>query len=483
MKVLMLGWEYPPHIAGGLGTACHGLTTALARHDVEIHFVVPHLHGGEPAGHMTLTDSRDSTLRLRVGAGKRGDEWHPGYGRSGGAQLALKGSSAITKQSVAAFLKPYWSPQEFSAAVKKVVSEHSSHILKVSDGVVDEISRALIDGDVYGVDVASALLNGGIGRKIVDTGSVYAEPTASYGATIFEEVERFTAHVINLTAGRAFDVIHAHDWMTFPAGVALAQLTGKPLVVHVHSLEYDRSGVSVNEQINQLERFGLSAATKIIAVSHYTARSIQKYHNISPDKISVVHNGAYPRQAVQGYKLKKTWPRNVVLFLGRITAQKGPDYFVEVASRVIPLVPDVLFVLAGTGDLLPRVMERVQVLGLDDSFLFPGFLQGEELEEMFSIADLYVMPSTSEPFGISALEAISFDTPVIISKQSGVSEVLDHALKVDFWDIDRMADLIVNGLLHQELRQEMVKNSKVELASLHWDAAAEKTVEVYRALR
>lgn len=479
MKVLMLGWEYPPHIAGGLGTACHGLTTALARHDVEIHFVVPHLHGGEPAGHMTLTDSRDSMLRLRTGAGKRGDDGDSSHIRPSGAQLGPKSGPRITKQSVAAFLKPYWSPREFSAAVKKVVTEHSSHVIKLSDGVVDEISRALIDGDVYGVDVASALLHGGM----ADAGSGYTEPTESYGATIFEEVERFTAHVINLTAGRAFDVIHAHDWMTFPAGVALAQLTGKPLVVHVHSLEYDRSGISVNEQINQLERFGLSAATKIIAVSHYTARSIQKYHNISPDKIAVVHNGAYPRQAVQGYKLKKTWPRNVVLFLGRITAQKGPDYFVEVASRVIPLVPDVLFVLAGTGDLLPRVMERVQVLGLDDSFLFPGFLQGEELEEMFSIADLYVMPSTSEPFGISALEAISFDTPVIISRQSGVSEVLDHALKVDFWDIDRMADLIVNGLLHQELRQEMVKNSKVELASLHWDAAAEKTVEVYRALR
>jgi glycogen(starch) synthase len=463
MNVLMLGWEYPPHIAGGLGTACKGLTTALSEHNITIHFVVPHLFGGEDATHMLLTDARDSTRQI-VNQNKtgRGDA---------AAAAETAHSSMITREQVAALLHPYWTPSDFKSAVSTILTDRASKRSAKIVKQIDEVTKALLDGEVYGVDVATAVLeydwfpkNGG----------------PHYGSTIFEEVERFTAHVVNLTSGRPFDVIHAHDWMTFPAGVALAQITGKPLVVHIHSLEHDRSGYSINEQINQIERFGLEAANKVIAVSYYTARSIQRYHSIPAEKIAVVHNGVYPRQAVQGYKLKKTWPRNVVLFLGRVTQQKGPDFFVEVAARVIPLVPDVLFVLAGSGDMLPGLIERVQVLGLDDNFLFPGFLKGEELEEMFSIADLYVMPSTSEPFGIAALEAVSFDTPVIVSRQSGVSEVLSGALKADFWDVDRMADLIVNSLLHEELRTEMLVQAKEEIKLLHWDASARKTLEVYR---
>jgi glycosyltransferase involved in cell wall biosynthesis len=308
------------------------------------------------------------------------------------------------------------------------------------------------------------------------------QPLYPIGNTIFREVERFTTKVLASFSAQQFDIIHAHDWMTFPAGVALSQLTGKPLIVHVHSLEQDRSGLFVNRDIEKIEKLGLESAARVIAVSHYTRRAIERFHGISRSKIRVVHNGVYPRQVVQDYKIKKTWPRNVVLFLGRVTFQKGPDYFVEVASRVIPQVPGVLFVLAGTGDMLPAVKKQVHELGLSEYFLFPGFLSGEELEEMFSVADLYVMPSVSEPFGITALEAISYDTPVIISKQSGVSEVLTHALKVDFWDLDRMADLIVSVLLDYDLREELVKLAKEELRHLHWDAAAAKTVEVYEGL-
>jgi glycosyltransferase involved in cell wall biosynthesis len=305
-------------------------------------------------------------------------------------------------------------------------------------------------------------------------------PHGRYATDIFGEVERFTADVIARFSREKFDLIHAHDWMTFPAAVALAEATKKPLVVHIHSLEQDRSGLYVNETINQIERLGVSAADRVIAVSHYTKRSIERHHGIPAKKIFVVHNGVYSRKAVVDYRLKKTWPRHVVLFLGRVTFQKGPDYFVEIASKVIPHVPDVLFVLAGSGDMLPAVMEQVRAMKLGAHFLFPGFLQGDELEEMFSIADLYVMPSVSEPFGITALEAISFDTPVLISKQSGVAEVLQHALKADFWDIERMADLIINSLLHEELRQEMVTRAQDEVRRLHWDAAALKTIEVYQ---
>lgn len=451
----MLGWEYPPHIAGGLGTACEGLTSALADQGISIHFVVPQVFGDEQVEHMVFTDSdnRPPTTDSRRHEGQ------------------FEGESTIETSRIPAFLTPYWNPQQFREAVASATKRELASLPRVLRE--EPVARALIDGEVFGVDLLSALAP-------VATSKPGERPREKYLANIFSEVERFTADVIARFATADFDVVHAHDWMTFPAAVALAQATGRPLVVHVHSLEHDRSGLFVNETINEIERFGLEAADRVIAVSHYTKRSIETHHKIRSNKIFVVHNGVYPRRAITDYRIKKTWPRHVVLFLGRVTYQKGPDYFVEIASRVIPNVPDVLFVLAGSGDMLPSVKAQVSQLKLDRNFLFPGFLQGEDLEEMFSIADLYVMPSVSEPFGITALEAISFDTPVIISKQSGVSEVLQHALKADFWDIDRMADLIINSLLHEELRGEMVSMAKDEVRRLHWDAAALKTIEVYQ---
>jgi glycosyltransferase involved in cell wall biosynthesis len=396
------------------------------------------------------------------------------------------GSTSGSTTSIAripAFLSPYWSPQRFKEAVAQF-SERSTLSLQ-SEESAEPFQHALVDGEVYGVDLDSALSSQiALSPKIIateDTGSA-KESLYPLGDSIFEEVERFTSHVVANFSGHEFDIIHAHDWMTFPAAVALSQLTGKPLVVHVHSLEQDRSGLFVDRNIEKLEKLGLETSSRVIAVSHYTRRAIERFHEVPSRKIRVVHNGVYPRQAVQDYRIKKTWPRNVVLFAGRVTFQKGPDYFVEVAARVIPRVPGVLFVLAGTGDMLPTVRERVGELGLTEYFLFPGFLSGEELEEMFSVADVYVMPSVSEPFGITALEAISFDTPVIISKQSGVSEVLEHALKVDFWDLDRMAGMIANVLLNRDFRDELIQMAKSEVKNLHWDAAATKTIEVYQEL-
>ena len=456
MKILMLGWEYPPHIAGGLGTACEGLTSALADQGVSIHFVVPQIFGDERVEHMVFTDS------ARRGIGPTTiSETPSGNDRS-------EPPYEVTR--VPAFLTPYWSPTQFREAVAAATQQQWASLPRA---VREEpVAKALLEGEVYGVDLISALAP-------AQEPSHQGEAQDKLAPDIFREVERFTADVIARFSRESFDLIHAHDWMTFPAAVALAQATQKPLVVHIHSLEQDRSGLLGNESIKQIERLGLVTADRVIAVSHYTKRSIEQYHGISSKKIFVVHNGVYPRNAVIDYRLKKTWPRHVVLFLGRVTFQKGPDYFVDIASRVIPHVPDVLFVLAGSGDMLPAVMEQVRSMKLGSHFLFPGFLQGDELEEMFSIADLYVMPSVSEPFGITALEAISFDTPVLISKQSGVAEVLQHALKADFWDIERMADLIINSLLHEELRQEMVTRARDEVRRLHWDAAALKTIEVY----
>ena len=472
MKVLMLGWEYPPHIAGGLGTACEGLTTALARRGVKIDFVVPHLFGGESANHMSLLDSSDTTSVLR----RPGRAWRSETITK--TEAPSRVDVVTTKHRIPSFLVPYLSPEAFRERISQV-SSRAMKAMRFGRGP-EAWYNALIDGEVYGVDVAGLEPLWEVEVPMPARQAPLLDKP--YATDIFTEVEKFTANVVALMSGEHFDVIHAHDWMTFPAGAALSKITKKPLITHVHSLEYDRSGYGVNDNINEIERFGVKVAQRVIAVSHYTQRSIEKYHGVAAEKIRVVHNGIYPKQAVNAYRLQKTWPRHVVLFLGRVTFQKGPDYFVEVASRVVPHVPDVLFVLAGNGDMLSGLQDRVRDLGLEDHFLFPGFLKGEDVEEMFSVADLYVMPSVSEPFGIAALEAINFNTPVIISKQSGVSEVLEHALRTDFWDLERMADLIINGLLHEELRQDMVVMAKEELRRLHWDASAQNTIDVYEEL-
>jgi glycosyltransferase involved in cell wall biosynthesis len=469
MKILMLGWEYPPHIAGGLGTACEGLTAALSKQGLQIHFVVPQLFGGEAAQHMRLTDS---SLRSPSHVASESQE-SPGHGEQ--QRSALSQQTTITK--IPAFLTPYWNPTHFKEAIAALTKQELASLPSALRD--DPLAQALIDGEVFGFELHTAL---GLHEQIEQFSDLRA-PANQYGESIFKEVERFTAQVLVELKDASFDIIHAHDWMTFPAAVALAQSSKKPLVVHVHSLEHDRSGLFINEQIHDIESFGMQAADHIIAVSHYTQRSIERHHKILRSKISVVHNGVYPRRGIQDYRLHKTWPRNVVLFLGRVTFQKGPDYFVEVASRVIPHVPDLLFVVAGSGDMLPRIKERVRTLRLDEYFLFPGFVQGDELEEMFSVATLYVMPSVSEPFGISALEAISFDVPVIMSKQSGVSEVIENALKVDFWNTESMADMIINALLHDELRRDLVEGARAEVRQLHWDAAARRTSEVYQQVR
>lgn len=427
----MLGWEYPPHISGGLGTACEGLTTALAKSGVGIDFVVPRLAGDEDAAHMRL-----------VGAALGVEE------RRALDKPSTQPTEAIAIHPIPALLRPY----------ESALSYHDLH---------QEQHRSGFGSRDQELRSALALVGG-------------AEPTTSYGIDLFAEVERYTRAALERGGGHTFDLIHAHDWMTFPAAVALKAKTGRPFVAHVHSLEFDRCGPNGDRRIEEIERFGLEHADLIIAVSYMSRGLIHQHYGVPLDKIFVVHNGIYPKEVVQPYRRARGWPTKVVLFLGRITFQKGPEYFVEAAAKVIPQIPDVLFVMAGTGDLLPRMVDRVKQLGLTDNFYFPGFLRGQEVEQIFSLADVYVMPSVSEPFGIAALEASSFETPVIISRQSGVSEVLPHALTVDYWDTSRLAELIVAALLDESLRREMVDAAREELRRVRWDAAAQKTIDIYR---
>lgn len=484
-RVLMLGWEYPPHIAGGLGVACEGLTKALGKlAGLEIHFIVPKLLGGESASHMFLHDS----FRQLAGPGTGSVTEHYERTQHLSAIMQASHSASATRTSLpaSAYSNPSLSGSDSSYAfLLSMFSESEEELRKLL------ACGALLEHDQYS-DISAQ---------------------AHYGRNVFEEVARYTSRVIRNFGGLPCDLIHAHDWMTYPAAVALKKILGRPLIVHTHSIDFDRSGNNRNQAVYDIERLGIHAADGVIAVSHYTKALVAREYDVSPDKIDVVHNGIYPKRSrrkihenplplaiskevlagrgagakyvqhaapVTQHAIKRPAPVfSTVLFLGRVTMQKGPDYFVRAAAKVAAALPYARFLLAGKGDLLPGMIELAHELGIGDRMEFLGFLNEAEVEEAFAEADLYVMPSVSEPFGISALEAINFDTPVIMSRQSGVSEVVLHSLKFDFWDVDRLADLIINGLLHEELRADMIQSARAELERLRWDAAAAKTCEVY----
>ena len=487
----MLGWEYPPHISGGLGTACEGLTTALARRGIEIDFLVPKLYGEEDAPHMHLLGAASAGLGERA-------ETRP-------SPQALEPFSALIEAEPALGSDPI-----FSAAVEAAQAER----------------KAASDAEVRTIEVPAMLkpyLDQATYRELITTGAIApvdversavtqahpplpepppevtrlehahipgddlpfaeeAETGAHYGEDLFAEVARYAMSAARRVSGRKYDLVHAHDWMTFPAGVEIAQRAGSPLLVHVHSLEYDRAGHGADRDIVAVEHQGLDHASRVVAVSYYTRSLINRVHATPLDKISVVHNGVYARETVEAYTEQRSSTGPIVLFLGRVTFQKGPEYFVQAAARVLKHIPDAVFVMAGAGDMLPRMEALVDDLGITESFRFPGWLRGAEIERAFSTADVYVMPSVSEPFGIAPLEAMSYDRPVIVSKQSGVSEILRNALKVDFWDVDKMASQIVALLELPELRRTIIERAREEIRHIHWDAAAEKLVPVYESV-
>lgn len=302
-----------------------------------------------------------------------------------------------------------------------------------------------------------------------------------YGKDIYAEAKRFARIAKAIARTEEHDVIHVHDWMTYEAGIEARKTSGRPLVVHIHATEFDRTGGNPNPSIAHKEYEGLQAADLIITNSNYTKKNILKHYQIPEHKIRVVHWGIEEDKPEYklNYRSALSARRKIVLFLGRITIQKGPDYFVEVAKKVLDFAPDTLFVIAGDGDMLPRIIHRSHELGISDKVIFTGFLQGADVHKAFQMADLYVMPSVSEPFGLVALESLKNRTPIIISKQSGVSEVVNHCLKVDFWDIDRMTDMIVNVLRHPELHAELRENSHQEVQKFNLDEPARKVRDAY----
>ena len=303
-----------------------------------------------------------------------------------------------------------------------------------------------------------------------------------YGHNLFQEIANYAAVASIIGVNYDFDVIHAHDWLTFPAGMAAKRVSGKPLVIHVHATDFDRSGGSVNPAVYEIERAGMHAADRIIAVSNLTRNIIIEKYGVHPDKVFTVYNAVEPMERKEELKRERGISDKIVTFLGRITIQKGPEYFIEAAYKVLERMNNVRFVMAGSGELLYKMISRTAALRIGERFHFTGFLKGDDVRHMFSLSDVYVMPSISEPFGISPLEALQSNVPVIISHQSGVSEILRHAIKVDFWDINAMADAIYGILNYPGLTKMFSRYGKQEVDNLKWENTAKRVLEIYSSV-
>jgi glycosyltransferase involved in cell wall biosynthesis len=304
-----------------------------------------------------------------------------------------------------------------------------------------------------------------------------------YGASLFQLVELFVEYAERKSRELEFDVIHAHDWLTYLAGIRIKEKTGKPLIVHVHATEYDRTGDNPNPRIKEIELLGLHIADAVITVSGHTKKIVASKYHIEEEKIFVVHNGVLPMHPVKrlppAIGLLRAQGHHIVLFVGRITIQKGPEYFLYMAEKILRYVPKTIFVVSGSGDMEHHMMNLAAELGISQNVMFAGFLRGNELMEVYGGSDVYVMPSVSEPFGITALEAAQHGSSLLLSKQSGAREVIGGAFVADFWDTDEMANIVVNIIRSPGLRKTMRDHAKDDAARATWDLAAEKTLAVY----
>lgn len=438
-KVFMIGWEYPPRITGGLAIACRGIARSLTVCGHRIDFLVPRLSAGELNDRGVRVFSPEPILFTREELQTYASQWR-------------RFQTGVTA-----------SPYD-SASVRP----NPATQIEETGMEVDAVS--LLTGEFEG-----ALLRGG------------------YGDHIYQEIHDFARLAALLIQKKEYDVIHAHDWMTFPAALAAAHVSGLPLVCHIHATEFDRSGEKVNQYIYDLEREALHACDQVITVSNYTKQILIDRYAVVPEKIEPVHNavefelpeGVTRASATDaGSAATRRIPDRIVLFLGRITFQKGPDYFVRAARKVVERLggQGVRFVMVGAGDMYARMIELAADLGLGKYFHYTGFLNREQVQRIYAMSDLYVMPSVSEPFGISPLEAMVHGVPVIVSKQSGVSEVISNCIKVDFWDVDAIADAIVRVLEDARSRTRLQKNGRAEVRNITWSLAAARIEEVYESV-
>ena len=427
MRVLMFGWEFPPHIAGGLGTACYGIVKGLAYNGVQTLFVMPSASGDEDQSAAKIINASDVPVES---FGSTVDEFLDKV------KFVRIGSNMI----------PYVDPEEFHEMVESERRLQSENLTKC------------------------------IGTKFRFSGR--------YGSNLMEEVAHYAmvGGTIAMENKDEFDIIHAHDWLTYLAGIAAKELTGKPLVVHVHATSFDRGTEDqIDSRVYDIEKRGMMAADKVIAVSDLTRNIVINKYGIDPEKVVTVHN-AVDFSGRENVKVERGVRDKVVTFLGRITFQKGPEYFIEAAAKVLKRTKGVRFVMAGSGDMMNRCIRHVAKLGISDRFHFTGFLRGAEVQKMFAMSDVYIMPSVSEPFGISPLEAMRSNVPAIISNQSGAAEVLKYAFKVDFWDVDAMADDIYALLKYPALADFAAREGYEEVNRLKWNIATAKLKNIYESV-
>lgn len=423
MRILMFGWEFPPHISGGLGTACYGLTKGLAGFkDVSVIFVVPKAYGDEDQTSMKLLGANEVPVTRK--------------------QIQFADiESKVEYYEVESGMIPYVDPEEFWKLTSKVTSEKTRMVETTSDGKIDFSGR--------------------------------------YDQNLLHEIYNYSIVAAVIARDNEFDVIHAHDWLAYPAGIAAKRVSGKPLVIHVHATDFDRSGGNVNPQVYAMEKEGMDAADQIITVSNLTRTIVIEKYNINPEKVTTIYNAVEPISEEEKIRLKKGVDEKIVTFLGRITMQKGPEYFVEAANLVLQKMKNVRFVMAGSGDMMNAMVKRAAELKISDRFHFTGFLKGDDVFDMLRMSDVFVMPSVSEPFGIVPLEAMQSNVPVIISNQSGVSEILNYAIKIDYWDTYAMADAIYGLLNYPALHNMFKKCGKEEVDNLLWRNSASQVHDIY----
>lgn len=416
MKALMFGWEFPPHILGGLGTASYGLTKGMAENgNMDISFVIPKPHGDE-----------DKSFANIIGACTTPIAWRD----------------------------PDW------------------------DYVQSRIGNVMNPQLYY--DLRSHIYADFNYMNVNDLGCI--EFSGRYPDNLLEEINNYSIVAGVIARTLDFDIIHSHDWLTYPAGIHAKQVSGKPLVIHVHATDFDRSRGNVNPTVFGIEKDGMTNADHIITVSNLTRQTVIEKYGIDPAKVTTVHNAVESLsdelKNVQVPKMKE----KIVTFLGRITMQKGPEYFVEAAAKVLQKVHNVRFVMAGSGDMMEKMIDLAAQKDIADRFHFPGFQKGKQVYEMLKASDVYIMPSVSEPFGISPLEAMQMGVPSIISKQSGCAEILNHVIKIDFWDIDAMADAIYSIISYPAMYNQMHEEGLAEVDGIQWKKAGKKVIDIYNKI-
>lgn len=413
MKALMFGWEFPPHILGGLGTASYGLTKGMWEcGDMDITFVIPKPWGDE-----------DRSFAKIIGASQVPVGWRD-----------------VSREYVESRIGNVMDPDEY---------------FRLRDHIYADFNY----------------------MRLNDLGCI--EFSGRYPDNLLEEINNYSICAGVIARTEEFDVIHSHDWLTYPAGIHAKQVTGKPMVIHVHATDFDRSRGNVNPTVFNIERDGMLHADHIITVSNLTRATVIDKYGIDPAKVTTVHNAVVPlSQELLDVQVEKP-KEKIVTFLGRITMQKGPEYFVEAAVKVLRLCHNVRFVMAGSGDMMDKMIDLAAARGIADRFHFPGFQKGKQVYEMLKASDVYIMPSVSEPFGISPLEAMQMGVPSIISKQSGCAEILTNVIKTDYWDIDAMADAINAIVSYPAMHDQLKEDGLAEVNQITWDKAGQKVINIY----